>query len=45
MLREAAEAALHELAFWENPMGEFDYLVGGEETTDSDLEDEDLDEE
>jgi HEAT repeat protein len=45
VLREAAEAALHELAFWENPMGAFDYLVGGEETTDSDLEDEDLDEE
>ncbi len=44
VLREAAEAALEEMAFWENPMGTFDYLVGGAETTDSDLEDEDLDE-
>jgi len=45
VLREAAEAALQELAFWENPMGTFDYLVGGAETTDSDWEEEDLEEE
>ena len=45
VLREAAEAALEELAFWANPLGAFDYRVGGEETVDSDLEDEDLDEE
>jgi HEAT repeat protein len=45
VLREAAEAALEELAFWENPMGAFDYLVGGAEMADSDWEEEDLDEE
>jgi HEAT repeat protein len=45
VLREAAGAALEELAFWENPLGAFDDLVGEEETTDSDMEDEDLDEE